>query len=100
MINKNILITGGSGFVGINLIRFLLRQKFNSITSLDIMDFDYPEKRLINHHNCDIRDKNVLINRLKGIDCVVHAAAALPSYKKSLLVLSTIRYAQKRKKTD
>jgi len=83
MINKNILITGGSGFVGINLIRFLLRQKFNSITSLDIMDFDYPEKGLINHHNCDIRDKNVLINRLKGIDCVIHAAAALPSYKKS-----------------
>jgi len=36
-------ITGGAGFLGINLVRFLLK-KGHSIVSYDIADFDYPEK--------------------------------------------------------
>ncbi|HPV70753.1 MAG TPA: NAD-dependent epimerase/dehydratase family protein, partial [Candidatus Magasanikbacteria bacterium] len=37
------LITGGSGFLGINLIRYLLNRG-HQITSLDLVPFDYPEK--------------------------------------------------------
>jgi nucleoside-diphosphate-sugar epimerase len=81
------LITGGSGFLGINLIRFLLSKGYD-IVSLDIADFDYPEKNNSDLKNRlttikgDIRDKEIVKKSMHGIDFVVHCAAALPLYKK------------------
>lgn len=77
--NKTYLITGGSGFLGINLIRYLL-EKGHKVRSLDIVEFDYPEKNKIEAVLGDIRDKNILDKVMKGVDIVVHAAAALPLY--------------------
>jgi nucleoside-diphosphate-sugar epimerase len=77
-----ILITGGSGFLGINLIRYFLEQGFKDITALDIVDFDYPEKSKIKFIKGDIRDKKTVSKSLTDIDLVVHTAAALPLYKK------------------
>ncbi len=75
------LITGGSGFLGINLIRFL-HSKGHEITSLDIVDFDYPDiKDKINIIKGDIRDKNIVDESVSQADIVVHTAAALPLYK-------------------
>ena len=37
------LITGGAGFLGINLIRYLL-ERGHQVVSYDIADFDYPER--------------------------------------------------------
>ena len=39
------LVTGGAGFLGINLIRFLV-EKGHEVTSLDIMDFDYEDMKI------------------------------------------------------
>ncbi|MBI5022662.1 MAG: NAD(P)-dependent oxidoreductase [Candidatus Magasanikbacteria bacterium] len=75
----NFLITGGGGFLGINLIRYLLA-KGHKITSLDIADFDYPEKNAVITVKGDIRDKITVDKCMAGIDIVVHAAAALPLY--------------------
>ena len=37
-----ILVTGGAGFLGINLIRYLV-EKQHEVISLDIADFDYAD---------------------------------------------------------
>jgi nucleoside-diphosphate-sugar epimerase len=79
---KKCLITGGAGFLGINLIRCLLEKDW-SITSLDIADFifdDVAEKITI--LKGDIRDKAFVNKAMKDIDIVVHTAAALPLMSK------------------
>lgn len=75
------LITGGSGFLGINLIRFLY-SKGQDIVSLDLVEFDYPDiKTKIKHIIGDIRNKSTIKEVTNGIDIIVHTAAALPLYK-------------------
>ncbi|HSP88792.1 MAG TPA: NAD(P)-dependent oxidoreductase, partial [Ignavibacteriaceae bacterium] len=75
------LVTGGSGFLGINLIRYL-HQRDHEIVSLDIADFDYPDMvNKIKIIKGDIRDKAIVDEALKNIDIIVHTAAALPLYK-------------------
>ena len=73
------LLTGGAGFLGINLVRYLLARQ-HPVTTLDIADFDYPERAQITEITGDIRDRAVVDQAMDGIDCVVHAAAALPLY--------------------
>lgn len=74
------LITGGSGFLGINLIRFLL-SKGHEVVSLDIEPFTYEDcKDKINAILGDIRDLEMVDKAIEGCDFVVHAAAALPLY--------------------
>jgi len=79
MESKNYLITGGSGFLGINLVRYLLKRG-HKVRSLDLVEFDYPEKNQIEWIVGDIRDKSVVQKSMEGIDIVVHCAAALPLY--------------------
>ncbi|RLG12858.1 MAG: NAD(P)-dependent oxidoreductase [Candidatus Nanohalarchaeota archaeon] len=74
------LITGGSGFLGINLVRFLLRKKQN-VRVLDKDIFDYPDcKEKIEKMKGDIRNSEVVEQAMKNVDIVVHCAAALPLY--------------------
>jgi len=76
---KTIFITGGSGFLGINMVRFLLQKKLKVI-NYDIADFNYPEKTKIKSFLADIRDKKTLTRAMAGADIVLHFAAALPLY--------------------
>lgn len=71
------LVTGGSGFLGINLIRRLLADGV-AVRSLDIAPFDYPEQRRIDARLGDIRDPAAVARAMDGVDTVVHCAAALP----------------------
>lgn len=74
-----VFVTGGAGFLGINLIRDLLARQV-SVVSFDIAPFDYPEASQIRAITGDIRDRRALDAAMEGCDAVVHAAAALPSY--------------------
>jgi nucleoside-diphosphate-sugar epimerase len=77
---QRVLITGGAGFLGINLVRYLLERGY-AVRSLDIAPFDYPEQNRIEVHNGDIRDQGAVLRAVEGVDFVVHTAAALPLYK-------------------
>jgi len=75
------LVTGGAGFLGINLVRYLL-DKEEEVVSLDIAEFDYEDcKDKITIVKGDIRDSELVDKTMQGIDIVVHCAAALPLYK-------------------
>jgi len=75
-----VLITGGSGFLGINLVRSLFARGVNDLAVLDIADFDYPEKDRIAFFKGDIRDKQCVAQAMRKVQVVVHTAAALPLY--------------------
>jgi nucleoside-diphosphate-sugar epimerase len=75
-----ILITGGSGFLGINLIRHLHQNGHTQLTSLDIAPFDYPDedKSKVTPILGDIRDEGLVDRLMAEHDQVIHCAAALP----------------------
>ena len=79
-ISGRVLVTGGSGFLGINLIRHLLAKGVTEIRSLDLVAFDYPEKDRVDAVAGDIRDKATVAQCMEGVEHVVHTAAALPLY--------------------
>jgi nucleoside-diphosphate-sugar epimerase len=72
-----VLITGGAGFLGINLCRFLLARGY-AVRSLDIAPFDHPERTTVDVMLGDIRDSPVVAQAMQDVSCVVHAAAAAP----------------------
>jgi nucleoside-diphosphate-sugar epimerase len=74
------LITGGAGFLGINLARYLLARD-QAVVSFDRLAFDYEDvKDRVRHVTGDIRDRAAVDYAMAGVDVVVHAAAALPHY--------------------
>jgi len=72
-------ITGGAGFLGINLVRHLLA-KGDKVISYDVAEFSYPERNQITEVCGDIRDYEALKKAMSGADVVIHTAAALPLY--------------------
>lgn len=85
---KNILVTGGAGFIGTNLCHYLIKQNFN-VLCLDNFDDFYSEEIKLNNIKSlldeksfelirgDIRD-NKLLNTIfenKKIEHVIHLAA-------------------------
>jgi nucleoside-diphosphate-sugar epimerase len=84
------LITGGAGFLGINLCRYLLKQG-RRVRSLDIAPFDYPERSQIEVIDGDVRDSAVVERAMSGVDVVVHAAAALPLAAPAEIISTTVQ---------
>jgi nucleoside-diphosphate-sugar epimerase len=76
------LVTGGAGFLGINLIRYLIGRGY-LVTSLDIAEFNYPDvKDRVTIIQGDVRNKADVERALQGVSVVVHGAAALPLYSR------------------
>ena len=75
-----IYITGISGFLSINLVRYLLFHGNMDISGIDLVDFTYPERSQIEFLQGDIRDRKTVMETMRGADIVIHTAAALPLY--------------------
>ncbi len=69
---KNILVTGGSGFIGRNLIKKLNQLGYNTINCDLNINADY---------RCDISKYNDLIKIKEDIDIIYHIAAQSYGYK-------------------
>lgn len=85
-------ITGGAGFLGINLVRYLLARG-HEVVSYDFSDtFDYPEKTdtRISIIVGDIRDLDQLCTAMKDCAVVVHTAAALPLYSQEDIISTDV----------
>jgi nucleoside-diphosphate-sugar epimerase len=77
---RRVLVTGGSGFTGINLIRYLLERGV-AVRSLDVAPFTYADcADRIETVEGDIRDAAVVDQAMEGVDLVIHCAMALPLY--------------------
>lgn len=67
----NALITGGSGFIGTNLVTDLLRTD-HTVSIYDKTKSDtHPDLCIV----ADIRDREILSDALQGVDAVYHLAA-------------------------
>ncbi len=78
--SPTVLVTGGAGFLGVNLLRYLHSRGFG-LVSLDIAEFPYRD--LQGHVRVvrgDIRSAADVDRAMQGADLVVHCAAALPLY--------------------
>jgi len=81
----NILVTGGCGFIGVNLISYLLEKTSHNIVVMD--NFSLGKKRYLSGLDVeivkgDIRDEALVKALMKKVDAVVHLAAdtrVLPS---------------------
>jgi len=67
----NILVTGGSGFIGTNLVTDLLKEGHNVTIYDKLKSEKYPDLCIV----ADIRDKEKLTRSMRGIDVVYHLAA-------------------------
>ncbi|MFZ8845179.1 NAD-dependent epimerase/dehydratase family protein [Thermoflexus sp.] len=73
-----VLITGGAGFFGFHMANKLI-QHGHEVRLLDIADYieeDYIDP--VEFHKGDVRDRKVVDRVMRGVDAVIHAAAALP----------------------
>ncbi len=75
-----VYITGISGFLGINLVRYLLERGYDQLAGIDLVDFAYPERGRIEFLQGDIRRPEDVHQSMAGADIVIHTAAALPLY--------------------
>ncbi len=78
---KTFAVTGGSGFLGVNLIRHLLARE-QQVVSLDIAPFDLQDvSGGIRVLQGDIRKALDVRKAVEGADIIIHTAAALPLHK-------------------
>ena len=80
--NKSFLVTGGAGFIGSNLVEYLVKWKAKTILVLDNLSTGYLDNispflsiESVNFIQGDIRDLKTCQNACRDIDYVFHQAA-------------------------
>ena len=84
---KNILVTGGSGFVGSHLVKILLKKKFK----VTIVDIKKPKIKKISYIKSDLSNFEKLKKITRKIDCVYHLAGVSDITKVKSIPIETIK---------
>lgn len=96
-----VLITGGSGFFGLHMGRHLLEDG-HQLVLYDLVPIDLKEyeeidgplaggwQERITFCQGDVRDRSAVACALKGVDAVIHAAAALPLWSPKDILTTNI----------
>lgn len=73
---RKLLITGGSGFIGTNLIEHLMNNSEIALLSIDMAEPKMKEHQKL-WQKVDIREKGILMNIIKGFkpDYIIHLGA-------------------------
>ncbi len=74
--SKKYIITGGAGFIGLNLTDFLIKEGHEVVVIDNLVSGDKSKlPAQVEFHETDVRDKDSLIEIFAGADCAVHLAA-------------------------
>ena len=85
---KRVLITGGTGFLGLHLARKFVKEKY-TVTLFDLENLEEKAlRKKVRFIKGDIRDQKAIASAMIGQDYVVHAAAALPVLADKKIIFS------------
>ena len=65
---KNVLITGGSGFIGSHVVDTLIKKKYN----VTVFDLTSPKRKDVKFIKGSILDESLIRSALKNINLVWH----------------------------
>ncbi len=74
MTKTKILILGGSGFIGTNLLKFYLKTDYEIHTTINITSLKIDDQRIHKHYG-DLTNKGFVYRVIKDMDIVIHTAA-------------------------
>ena len=84
---KNVLITGGSGFIGSYVVDALVENKYK----VTILDLNQPKRKDVKFIQGSILDKSIIRSALKNINIIFHLAAVSDITKVKEIPVKTIK---------
>ena len=84
---KNVLITGGSGFIGSYVVDALVENKYK----VTILDLNQPKRKDVKFIQGSILNKSIIRSALKNINIIFHLAAVSDITKVKEIPLKTIK---------